>query len=269
MSKRRSLIAAACAFAALSAADAGAQSTDAWKWQGSLYLYLPDVGGKTTFPQGAGSNVALDADTILSNLKFTFMGSLEASRGQWGLFTDVVYVDLGNSKSGFRDFTIGNAALPAGASANASLDLKALAWTLGGTWRLDAGPASTLDLLAGARLLDLKQTLKLEVTGDIGSIVLPGRRVDADVSLNNWDAIVGLKGRTALGEERRWFIPYYADVGTGESKVTWQAMAGIGYAFRWGDVVAAWRYVDYEMKSGKKVENLTFNGPAVAAVFHW
>jgi len=32
MSKRRSLIAAACAFAALSAADAGAQSTDAWKW---------------------------------------------------------------------------------------------------------------------------------------------------------------------------------------------------------------------------------------------
>jgi len=106
-------------------------------------------------------------------------------------------------------------------------------------------------------------------TGDIGSIVLPGRRVDADVSLNNWDAIVGFKGRTALGDERRWFIPYYADVGTGESKVTWQAMAGIGYAFRWGDVVAAWRYVDYEMKSGKKVENLTFNGPAVAAVFHW
>jgi hypothetical protein len=39
-------------------------------------------------------------------------------------------------------------------------------------------------------------------------------------SVNNWDAIVGLKGRATFGEEHRWFVPYYLDVGTGESSLT-------------------------------------------------
>ena len=73
----------------------------------------------------------------------------------------------------------------------------------------------------------------------------------------------------AFGESRKWFVPYYVDIGTGESNLTWQAMGGIGYSFGWGDVVAAWRYIDYDMKSGKKIESMTFNGPAIAAVFHW
>ena len=46
-------------------------------------------------------------------------------------------------------------------------------------------------------------------------------------------------------------------------------MGGIGYSFQWGDVVGAWRYIDYEMKSGKQVESLTFNGPSISAVFRW
>jgi hypothetical protein len=89
------------------------------------------------------------------------------------------------------------------------------------------------------------------------------------VKLTNWDAIVGLKGRFAFGESRKWFVPYYADIGAGDSKFTWQAMGGVGYSFGWGDVVAAWRYTDYDMKSGKKIESLNLNGPAIAAVFRW
>jgi len=34
----------------------------------------------------------------------------------------------------------------------------------------------------------------------------------------------------AFGESRKWFVPYYLDVGTGESDLTWQAMGGIGYS---------------------------------------
>lgn len=46
-------------------------------------------------------------------------------------------------------------------------------------------------------------------------------------------------------------------------------MAGIGYSFGWGDLVAAWRYPDYDMKSGSNIESMTFNGPTMAAVIHW
>jgi hypothetical protein len=262
--------AALCAFAALSPTDSAAQTADSWKWQASLYVYLPTIGGATTFPQsGAGSDVSLDAEKIIDNLKMTFMGNVEAGNGRWGMFTDVVYMDLGNTKSGTRDISIGGTDLPAGASANASYDLKGWAWTLAGTWRVASDPTSKMDVIAGARLFDMKQTLGWEVTGNVGSIPAPGRGGKATAELSNWDAIIGVKGRASLGESRTWFLPWYADIGAGESNLTWQAMAGIGYAFGWGDVVVAWRYLDYDMKSGKKIESMTFNGPAIAAVFHW
>jgi hypothetical protein len=264
------LAATVIGLALLSSGDAAAQSADSWKWQASIYAYLPTIGGKTTFPQtSAGSDVNVDASTIIDNLKFTFMGSLEASNGRWGMLTDVIYMDLGNMKSGSRDISIGGLPLPGDANANVSFDLKGWAWTLAGTWRVASDPASKLDVVAGARLFDMRQTLGWEVTGNVGPIPLPGRAGNSEAKLSNWDAIVGLKGRAAFGDERKWFVPYYADVGTGESKLTWQAIAGIGYSFGWGDVVASWRYIDYDMKSGKKIESMNFNGPAIAAVFHW
>lgn len=270
--KKAAALAAAtlCVSAALSPADAAAQGADAWKWQAAIYGYLPEMGGSTTFPQGdAGSSVTVDAEKIIDNLKFVFMGSLGAHNGRWGMFTDVIYMDLGNTKSGTRDITIGGLPLPGGAAANASYDLKGWAWTLGADWRVSHSPTSTMDLIAGARMLDLEQTIGWEVTGNVGPIPLPGRAGESTASLTNWDAIVGVKGRLAFGDRGQWFVPYYADVGTGDSDLTWQAMGGLGYSFGWGDVIAAWRYIDYDMKSGSRIESLNFNGPAIAAVFRW
>lgn len=261
---------ALCASAALSPVDAAAQGAGPWKWQAAIYGYLPDIGGTTTFPQtGAGSDVTVDAETIVDNLKMTFMGSLGAHNGRWGWFTDAIYMDVGNTKSGFRELSIGGVPLPGGATANASYDLKGWVWTLGGEWRVASGPASTLDVVAGARMLDIEQTLGWEVTGNVGPIPLPGRLGESKVGLTNWDAVVGVKGRFAFGDGNKWFVPYYADIGAGDSDFTWQAMGGLGYSFAWGDVVAAWRYIDYDMKPGKKIESMTFSGPAIAAVFHW
>jgi hypothetical protein len=262
--------AAACVVATLPSTDALAQAADTWTWRGSIYAYLPDISGSTTFPANSGgSSGSVDAGTIIDNLKFTFMGNLEATNGRWGVLTDVVYLDLGNTKSGYRDFTIGGAAIPAGADTNVSYDLKGWAWTLAGTWRMTTDANTTTDLFAGTRLFDLRQTFGYEVTGNIASIPANVRSGSSEAKISNWDAIVGLKSRYAFGEDRKWFIPFYIDVGTGESNYTFQVMGGIGYSFKWGDIVGAWRYLDYDMKSGKKIESMTFNGPAIAAVFHW
>ena len=58
------------------------------------------------------------------------MGSIEGQRGKWGLWTDVIYLNVDGSKSATRDFTIGRAAIPAGVDLNADLEIKAWVWSL-------------------------------------------------------------------------------------------------------------------------------------------
>ncbi len=263
-------IAALSASAAVLPSAALAQTSDNWQFQGTLYGYFPTIGGTTRFPaRTGGSDVSVDAETILKDLKFVFMGSLEARKGRWGAFTDVLYMDLGNSKSGFRDFSVDGRPIPVDASASADFDLKGWVWTLAGTYRVVSDPGVSMDVLAGARLLDVTQKMSWNLSGNIGSIPVQGRAGDVEASLSDWDAIIGVKGRVAFGADRKWFVPYYLDVGTGESDLTWQAMTGLGYTFSWGDVLGAWRYLDYNMKSGKAIESLNFNGPMIAFVFRW
>lgn len=249
---------------------AGAQSADDWRFGAQLYAYLPTISGQSTFPPGSTTpSVSVDVDQILRNLEFVFMGSFEVRKGRWGAFTDVIYMDVGNDKSGTRDFTIGGTGIPAGASANLRYDLRGLVWTLAGEYGAIAGPEGTLDVFAGARLVDLEQKISWSVSGNIGSIPVGGRSGGSDVSGSNWDAIVGVKGRLLLGAERRWFIPYYLDIGTGKSDLTWQAMAGIGYSWKSVDVVAAWRYLDYDLGAGKPLSELNLNGPSLAIGYRW
>jgi hypothetical protein len=257
--------------ATLWSASASAQDAARWQFTGSLNLYLPTMSGSTVFPPPAtgGSSASVDIDKILDNLKFTFMGSLDAHNGQWGAFTDLIYLDLGNSKTGSRSLTLGGVELPAGVAADVRYDLSGWSWTLGGEWRAVSKPNYSLDVIAGARLLDIQQKLGWTLTGNIGSVAVPDRTGARDSRLSNWDAIIGVKGRYTFGESGKWFVPYYLDVGTGNSDLTTQALAGVGYSFGWGEVVGSWRYLGYNMKSDQVLQDLSFNGPMISAVFHW
>ena len=79
-------------------------------------------------------------------------------------------------------------------------------------------PQVKLDVLAGARMLDIEQTLDLSGNGPLGL------SVNSKLSKTLWDGIVGVKGQVALGDERKWFIPYYLDVGTGQTDLTWHCL---------------------------------------------
>lgn len=266
----KSSAAALIASAALLPAIANAQISDSWQFQGSIYGYLPTMTIKSTLPNGANSDLQFDIRTILEHLNMTFMGSLEAQKGRWGAFTDVIYMDVGAGAAKTRDFTLGNGIqLPAGVSASTTMDMKSVIWTLAGSYRVVASPEGTFDVLAGARLLDIKVNQSFALTGNVGSIPLPGRSGSAEVKGQNWDAIVGVKGRVALGDDGKWFLPYYADIGTGETRLTTQLMGGIGYSFSWGSLVATWRYLDWDNKSGKALRDLNLNGPVMAVAFRW
>lgn len=246
-----------------------AQSVDDWKWSATIYGWFPSISGKTSFPAtSTGPSIDINADTILDNLDFVFMGSLEGQRGRYGFFTDVIYLDLSGSKSGERDVTIGRLAIPAGVDLNADLKFKSWLWTIAGTYGVIATPEHSMQVLAGARLIDVETKLNWQFNGNIGALPLAATGAST-VSESFWDAIIGVKGKLSFGTDRKWFVPYYLDIGTGESSFTWQGIVGIGYDFGWGAVIGAWRYLDYDFKSGKALEDLNLSGPAIGVNFRW
>lgn len=241
-------------------------ANDKWQWELGVYGWFPAIGATTSFPSGAdGPSVDVSASDVIDSLKMTFMGQIEARKGQWGVWSDLVYADLGGSVDGSRDFSVGGQ--PVDASADLSLDVKSIAWSMAGIYNLTSTSENTTDLLFGARMLDMKQTLNWSLANSIAE--LPTRNGEASVDGTDWDAIVGLKGRYFLGAEHNWFLPYYVDVGTGESSLTWQVNAGVGYRFDWGSTFATWRYLDYDFKSGNALQSMTMDGALVGVAFQF
>ena len=243
--------------------------SDEWQFAATLYGWLPDIGGHTKTALGDGRTIDVDVSTILDHLKMTGQGSFEIQKGHWGAFTDIVYLDVGDSKSQTRSIEIGGQPLPGSVESAADFDLKSTIWTLAGSYRSLASPAATLDWHAGARLASFKQELSWEFTGTFGPLAPPPRTGSRNTSVDQWDAIVGIKGRFAFGADHNWVMPFYLDVGAGDSDLTWQAMLGLGYAFGWGDLGVAWRYLDYDLKSNGPIQDLNFNGPAAGVTFRW
>ena len=251
-------------------AQQSTSKTESWQFGLSIYGWFPDIAGETSFAHPGSSNeFKIDIDNILDNLEFALMGTFDMRKGRWGILTDLLYMDAGNSQTGFREATIGGIELPVNASANVDLDLKSWVWTLTGYYRALAQPGMTLDVVAGARYLDVEQKVNWVVTGNVGSIPVPDRTGAAEADLTNWDALIGLRGRFAFGGQKTWFVPYYIDVGGGDSDLTWQGIAGIGYAFHWGEIAAAWRYLYYDLPSDKAIKDVSFSGPAVGVTFRW
>jgi hypothetical protein len=123
----------------------------------------------------------------------------------------------------------------------------------------------------GLRYLNLEASVDWRLTGAVTS---PGSSASfaQDGTLSQraelWDAIVGVRGRFRLGDGA-WFVPCALDVGTGSSRLTLQGLVGIGYMYRWGDLLLVWRHLSYDMSDGKLLQDVRFDGAAVAATFRF
>jgi hypothetical protein len=253
--------------AGFTARSAAQTPSSDWQFSALLYVYLPELRGSATFPTGTSVDISVDAHQIISNLNFAAMGAFEARRGPWGGFTDLVYMNATGSKSATRAWSIGDVVIPANVTADLDLHVRSTVWTLAGAYRAFGTPAATLDVLLGARGLFLQQQLGWQLSGDVGPLAGAARQGSGDSDSTHWDAIAGVKGRWSFGGQRAWFVPYYLDVGTGASQLTWQTLAGLGYAFSWGEVIGTWRYLAYHFSS--QGSSLTMSGPAIGVAFRW
>jgi len=258
----------AVALAGAAPPAAGAQGiSDGWTFEAALYGWLPAISGSSSFPTvGASPSIDVSTREVIDSLKMAFMGVVQVRYGPWGLWNDLFYADLGGSKQDTRNFSIGGRPLPVGVDADLNLGVRTWIWTVAGTYAIRSGSEGTTDMMFGVRMLDLSNSLDWSLRGT-GPGPLPPRTGDEIGRATLWDGIVGLKGRALLGDARQWFVPFYVDVGTGQSRLTWQVNAGVGYRFDWGALVASWRYLDYSFKSGSKVTDLSLNGPLLGVVF--
>ena len=220
--KQRAAVALACAMGALLPTHTLAQgSSDRWVFDVAIYGWFPAISGSTAFPSGAsGPSFDVSAGTVIDSLKMAAMGAVQATKGERGVWSDIFYGDLGGSKQGTRDISIGGQPLPGGVDGKVSLDVNTIIWSFAGTYTLTSTAENRTDVLFGTRMVDVSQTLDWSLNGNLGDPPLVSRSGTARLDITNWDAIVGLKGHAFLDNERKWFVPYYLDVGTGQSKLT-------------------------------------------------
>lgn len=217
-----------------------------WELDLAVYGWLPNI--DVELPSGQKTEIT--RDDIIDDLEAALMARVRARKDRWSLSTDIIYFDLGNK---------GRAAVVSGLDLR-KVDLEASVIKPSIGYRIFASGDSSTEVYAGARYLYLQPTLRFEQVAPN-----PSGSFQESESDSRWDGLVGVRGEHVLAA--RWFIPYYADVGTGDSDSVVDLFMGIGYRFRRFDAVAAWRYLDYDFGNDWVLKTMTVSGPLVGVEF--
>ena len=254
-------------------ADEGQQG---WEFQLTPYLWLPTIGGDLNYdpPPGGGGAPSIDVGPTdwldLLNGAFLINGGMR--KGRFSVSADFVYLGLESDTDNVKSIQIGDV-IPVDIDVNLSTKTKfdGLSWTLSAGYTVQETETSFMDLFAGVRYFGVDAStswnLSADITGPGGGVVLPAQgSVSKEVDL--WDGIVGVRGQLEIGESK-WSVPYHADIGTGSSDLTWQALTGLTYSYGWGELMFVYRHLEYDMGKDGLFENFSFGGPAIGAKFRF
>lgn len=273
---------AAVALAAGLGPAAHAQDTGlrpGWSFEIAPYAWLPSVDatlryGNLRSPLAGSADVKADADDYFANLNFATAFSATARYDRFTLLTDVIYVsaDSGSSRvDSVNVLDVGRNPISSTLNAGGNSTLKTTLWTLAGGYTVASGAWGNVDVLAGFRYLGIEATtdynLALTLVGPRGNAGPTfggaGRLSGRD---NLWNGIIGVRGRIAIAETGL-FVPYYLDLGAGDSNFTWQTFAGIGYQSGWAGVQLGWRYMSFDQGGNRLVQDMTMSGAYLAVNF--
>ena len=237
-----------CCFSATAlGADAGSDQ-NGWKFSGAVYLWAAGVEGT----DAAGDEIDVSFSDVLEDLDGGLMGLLAAHKGGWTLLADVLYLSIHQETSSTANL-IG---IPA--KLDVDVKLKGFVSTFGVAYRVIDDDMTSIDLLVGARYFKLD----LDFDADVGA-----SKVKYSDSEDALDGIIGAQAKIALSD--RWYLSGYADVGAGDSKLTWQVWPGVGYRFENVDAVAGYRHLKWETDDGDTIDDLSFKGPTLGVKFRF
>lgn len=214
-----------------------------WQNEITLYGWYAGIDGKVQAPSGAESDFSVEASDIIEDLEFMLMAGYEGRYERWSVIVDFVYLDIGD-----------NADIPTRAG-NATVDLNVSSYLVHGGVGYDLlhGDNGVLGVVGGVRYLSLDVDYDAAVQGM--------QLLSSSGSDSLTDGFVGLRGQVRFNDN--WFLPYYADIGTGGSDLSYQFYAAIGYRFGWGDIRFGYRHIGIEMDDDMIMEDLQLSGPVL------
>jgi hypothetical protein len=248
---------------------------DRWSYTVSPYLWLPNINGTLAFEMPPGQGGSAESSTgpndYLENLRAVLMVSGEARKGPWTVIADLIYLSFSDEDSSLKsvDGSGGGITIPRSLNLDTETSLEGLVLMLAAGRTVSRTDAVSVDVFGGLRYFGVKTELDWDLAATIGGpgfTVQSSGKTSGDTDLV--DAIVGVRGRIACAGGR-WVVPYYLDIGTGSSSLTWQAVAGIGRVYRWVDLQLIYRHLFYDESSGKLLQEIRFSGPVLGATFHF
>lgn len=243
------------------------------------YLWAPTVGGSFQFtipklPRRPGGTRQVSASVppvdYLPKLNSAVMFAFDARKGGIDLFGDYIYVNATVSATASATLSgpFGRRQVPVSLSTNAHL--RQSIWEAAAGFTVARGHNADLSIISGLREYPL--SLTFDYTATIGRrrpFTRSGSVATADIAQ---DVIFGLRGKAFFGDGH-WYVPYYADVGSGIGMLgntTWQAYSGAGYAFNHGQtLLVAYRDLTYnDFAPSSHVQKLSMYGPLLGYTFN-
>lgn len=238
------------------AQDMAASSASApdgpWFVRITPYAWLPSVSGSTRGDHRVPSlSIDKDFSDILTDLDFAAMIVGTVRYDRVGLLVDLDYVSLsvdGNLSGPFRT--------------RYHTNLEALVATVGATARVVDEPKLGIDLLVGARILGLWIDGNLKGQGPFG------RSRGFSDSATIVDGLVGVRAGVELGDG--FSLIGYADIGAGNSDLTWQMLGAVEYSFS-NSVSGAigYRYLGYDFGGHAPLDDLALYGPILGVTIRF
>ena len=217
-----------------------------WSFTINAYAWLAGLDGRLrTLPPLPAVDVNIGISTVLENLDGAIMGTAEARHGRFLIFTDIVASRISPDKS-FQAF---------GYPANIGLESGTVIATGMGGYRLVETRQFSLDLLGGARVFSMKNTIDVQ-TQPLS--ISYGKREE-------WvDGVVG--GRAIYELTDKWFMTLIGLGGGISSNYEWDVFGGIGYRFndRWG-AFAGYRALKVDYHDGDFIYDALQDGPVLGA----
>lgn len=263
-------------------AGQAAEGDDEWEYRLVPYLWLPTISGDIGYdvPSGSGTGaptVDVGPADWLDLLNFGVLIGGSAKKGRYSVYSDFVYLSM--TSEGDRVASVSDTVtipgtpfeVPVGASLNADTetDVDGALWSITAGYEVLQDANSQVTLFAGVRYFDAEVATDWNLTAEVrapgGGIILPAQGSISD-SVTLWDGIVGVRGEFGSG---KWTVPYYADIGAGDSDLTFNTYIALAREFGWGELLFAYRHLEYDQGDDALIQDFSFSGPAIGARFHF
>ncbi|TGD74871.1 hypothetical protein E4634_06675 [Mangrovimicrobium sediminis] len=199
---------------------APAPASDGWDFSLSPYLWFAGLDGDiATVPGLPEVPVDISPSDAFDDNEASYMLIFSGKQGRHGFLADFIYTDTRSDEDLVKELDLTLRSIT-----------KDTRLSLAYTYELYNANQSVLDLFAGARYWDVDTTLKFG--GGLG--FLAGKRIE---NSEDWiDPMVGLKGRTPLGDTKFYLVGWLGMGGLGiGSDIFYDASFNLGY--QWTDSI--------------------------------